>query len=344
MILFNKINITKSKKVILPSIQVKDLKPIANLLYPQNLIVPLFLISVIAQITDNLKNILSPKEVQQLYSIKLYAKVLSNGANSLSLSVVQSISKTLGPELEVLSILNVQERIDFLRSLQKKLLTEKSSVGIVSNSQKLYDPVSLFKHRKGLAMQARSIMIATPIFDTHSVVMGIPIGNITLDIVLQSSRLLWVSLGLYEEDFDFLLRKESINCAKSLSSVNYFEDVDNNYDAIKLLVYSELKNVIGFKERLKFLDDQVILRGEDNLTLLEREVGFIDRLLPELPKEFFVSDYNLGDVILRASADQRRDYNVKLDNIFKRSGKFYNEKDVNFSVLKKFKIKKDLGY
>ena len=166
-------------------------------------------------------------------------------------------------------------------------------------------------------MQARSIMIATPLFDTYSIVMGIPVGNISLDIILQSSKLIWVSLGLYEEDFDFLLRKESINISK-----DFFFDIKNNIDALKLLVYSELRAVLGFTGRLKFLDDQVILRGEDNLTLLERELGFVDRLFPQLPKEFFVSDSLLGDVILRASVDQRRNSNSKLENIFKRSGKF----------------------
>jgi hypothetical protein len=338
MILFNKISITKFKKVVLPSIQVKDLKPIANLLYPQNIIVPLFFISVLAQITDNLKSILSSKEVQQLHSVKLYAKVISNGTNSLSLSAVQAISKTLGPELEILSILNVQERINFLRSLQKKLIVDKTYSSILVNSQKFCDPILLSKHRKGLAMQARSIMIATPLFDTYSIVMGISIGTINLDIILQSSKLIWISLGLLEEDFDFLLRKESLNISK-----DFCFDIKNNIDALKLLVYSELRAVLGFTGRLKFSDDQVILRGEDNLTLLEKELGFVDRLLPQLPKEFFVSDSLLGDVILRASVDQRRNSNSKLENIFKRSGRSIR-KNQNRYDLKEFKIHTNFIY
>lgn len=73
-----------------------------------------------------MKGILNSRDVQKLSSVKFYSKVVSFGSSFLSLSVVNSLSKTLGPELEFLSSLNNLERFYFLNSLKDRLIKEKS--------------------------------------------------------------------------------------------------------------------------------------------------------------------------------------------------------------------------
>jgi hypothetical protein len=59
-------SVSRSKKVVFPGINMKDLKSVASLLSPKELIVPLLLISILAQISDNLKGLLNYKDIQKL--------------------------------------------------------------------------------------------------------------------------------------------------------------------------------------------------------------------------------------------------------------------------------------
>jgi hypothetical protein len=340
MILFNKFNVIKSKKVVLPGIRSKDLKPVATLLSPTNLVIPMILISIIGQITDDLKTVLNPKDIQKLSSVRLYFKLLSSGKSTLGLSIINSISKTLGPELETLSILNVRERINFLKLLQKKVISTKSPARITSKPHIISDPNELMKHRKGLALQCRSFLIATPIFAPHSLVLGIPISQVTIDFVVDSSKDYWKLLGLNEEEFDFLLKKEAFSCFKKFSLENFFVQPNNFNQAIRILFYSELKELTNFEGRLIFPDDLAILHGKNNLTLIENELTFLERLIPNLPENVFVQDSKLKDLIIRAAIDQRKAQSLKLNNIFKRTGKKKINGKINGNLLKNINIKK----
>lgn len=333
-------HISNSKKIIIPGIQARELKPIASLLFPHYLIIPMFLMSILAQLMDNLKGVLSSKDVHQLSSVKSYSKVILKGRSSVLLSVTQSIAKTLGSELETLSVLNISERLNFLRSLQEKILLDKNFGKISSNSRFFSDSSDLSKHRKGLSMQCRSIMITSPIFSPYSITLGIPISQIDICSILDSAKLLWSFLGLEDEEFDFLLRKEALTSYRKYSS--HYESIPeptNNIESVKWLVYFELKSILGFKDFLVFENDSVVLRSEDNLTLLERELSFISRHLPNLPDNFFISDKDLSDVLIRAAVDQRRKEKEKIDNVFKRIGNFNVIEKGKYDMLKKSRLK-----
>lgn len=321
------LNVSKTKKVLIPGIQVKDLKPMSSLISPRFLIVPLVFISLISQISDNLKNVLSPREVQQIFSVRFYTKILASGCSSINLSVIYAISKTLGPELETLSVLSVSERLQFLKDLQKKIILDKSVGKVISKPQLLYSPIELMKHRIGLSLQTRSIMIASSIFTPSSVVMGMAVSNINLQNILNSAKIFWSLLSLEDEEFDFLLRKEASSCFKNFSNdLEYFKEPSNNIESLRILVFSECKSIFNISNALSFSEDQVIIQGENNLTSLEMELGFIERSVIELPDDVFIQDSQLGDVILRASLDQRRRHKIEVDNSFKKSSTFVYKK------------------
>lgn len=336
------LNISKTKKVLIPGIKIKDLKPTSSLISPRFLIVPLVFVSLISQISDNLKNVLSPREVQQLFSVRFYTKMLSFGCSSMNLSVIYAISKTLGPDLEILSVLSVSERLQFLKDLQKKIILDKSVGKVISKPQLLYSPRDLMKHRNGLSLQTRSIMIASSIFTPNSVVMGITVSSINLQNILDSAKIFWSLLSLEDEEFDFLLRKEASSSSKNFfNNLEYFKEPSNNIEAIKILVFSECKSILHTENALCFSEDQVIIQGENNLTSLEKELGFIERSVLELPDDIFIQDSQLGDVILRASLDQRRRHKIEVDSIFRKSTTFaYKKKNkLHLEVLNKFNNK-----
>lgn len=337
----SKINFTRSKRIILPGIKSRDIKPLASLLSPQNIVVPMTILCMISQISGNLKGSLFPKEIQQISSIKLYSKILTLGSNTLALSSVYSLSKTLGLELEILSLLNVNERLKFLRELQKRLIQQKGPGIISNNNERLSDPVLLSKHRKGIAMQCRSVLIGTSLFSPHETTVGIAIENISLKDIIDSSKIFWLLLGLNEEEFDFLLRKESLNCLKKLSKDNLNFEVQSISDCLKILVFYEIRNLLNFKDKIQFDYDQVILRGDANLTLLEKELGFINRSLIEFPgKVTELKYFNLEDNIIRAAIDQRKNEIIKLENIYRKVGVEPTKTNSDIGYLSKIQLKK----
>ena len=92
---------------------------------------------------------------------------------TVSLSTIYSISKTLGPELEILSNLNITERFHFLYLLKKSIINENVIGRITSKSKIFNDPFELLRYRKGVSLQSRSLMLATSLFLPHSIVMGL---------------------------------------------------------------------------------------------------------------------------------------------------------------------------
>lgn len=332
--------INKSRKVLLPGIQFKDLKPISSLIHPSNIIMPLLLISILAQISDNLKGILGPKDIQRLSSVKFYSKILYSGFNSVALSAIFSLSKTLGPEVETLSALTVSERLNFLRALQKKIIFSKSQSKIISNFHTLYNPNELIKHRKGLATQFRSTLVANSLFAAHSIVLGMNIANVNLYSVVESAKLLWFNLGLDVEEFDFLLRKQSLNSLKKLEFDNF--DINNDSDCLKILALSEFMNYSKSKKFLIFDEDMIVLKAEKNLTLLEKELGFVERVVPELPKDSYISDDLLKDNLIRAAFEQKKTHKLLTNNISDHSN-ISGNKTKYYSNLRNTPIRKSFN-
>lgn len=332
----------KSKKIILPGIRIKDLKPVSHLLSPVNLIIPMLVICILGQIVDDLKSILNSRDIQQISSVRLYLKLLSSGKSAVTLSVVNSISKTLGPELETLSILNARERLKFLHALKKKIIFEKSAARITAKPHILSDHVELMKHRKGLALQCRSLLVAAPIFSPHLLVSGIQISQVTLDFVINSCKSYWMLLGLSGNEFEFLLKKEALNCFNKLSLNKFFEEPNDFHLSIVILLYAELKELTNCDGNLNFLDDGIILSTLNNLTLIEAELKFLNRNIPHFPESIVIPDSNLNDIIIRTAVDQRKVQNLKLNNIFKHIDKNNLSTRSTINILKNINIKRTL--
>lgn len=216
-----------------------------------------------------------------------------------------------------------------------KIISEKGPSKISYKSNIFFDSFDLSKHRRGLALQFRSTLIATPIFSPHNIVLGLPINQIDLSIILDSCRLIWLTLGLELDEFEFLLRKESLILFNGLNKVDNscpFPSAPKDiYESLRLLIYFEIKNFV--ENDLVFCDDLVVLKGDSNLTLLERELGLFQRPVPDIPLEFFVSDYQLKDVLVRAAVDQRKNHNLKMQNVFKRVGKNPNKHKNNLEFV-----------
>ena len=274
----------------------------------------MYFICLLSQLSQNLKGVLSPNEIQKLQSIRLYSKVISTGSSAIELSVTSALSKTLGPELESLSNLNLYERFNYLRSLKAKVMAEKFVGSLSSKSKILFDPFEMNKYRKSLSLQTRSIMVATSLFLPHTFVVGIPISLVNINFILESCKFLWDFWGLDVSEFEFSLQKEA---AVYSNNSNLIDPSMNILDAVKILVFSELKGVVFFSKELDFTDDLIALKSENNLTLLESDLGFIKRNFPKLPAEFFISDFNLKDDLLRQSLDQRKLDCFRVTNFYK---------------------------
>ncbi len=305
------IYISKFARVILPNVQAKSLKPLSSLISPRNILIPMLIVSILSQITDNLKHVLNLKEIQNLSSVKLYMKVISSGISSVSLSALLSLSKTLGPELETLSLLNPTERLFFLRKLQKKIINDKGPGKIIFRAYNNSDILDLAKHRKGLSMQYRSLMISTSIFLSQSIVSGSSVGQITLESIIYSSKLFWVSLGLEEDDFEFLVKKEAWILYNSKNFPFSVKEPKTVIDSIVILFFSELQAIFSFKDDLIFSEDFVVFKNKENITLLEKELGFIVRLVPLFYDNFEVSTSQFYDSLIRMSLDQRKNQSQK---------------------------------
>jgi hypothetical protein len=230
-----------------------------------------------------------------------------------------------------------------LRFSLKKIIVEKSPARITTKPHIISDNVELMKHRKGLALQCRSLLVATPIFAPHLIVSGIQISQVNLDFVINSCKSYWLLLGLNGNEFEFLLKKEALNCFKKLSLNKFFEEPNDFHFSVIILLYSELKELTEFEGVLNFLDDLIVLNSLNNLTLIESELKFLNRIMPFFPESIVIPDSNLNDLIIRTAVDQRKIQNLKLNNIFSRidKNKFSNKATIN--ILKNINIKKTLS-
>lgn len=306
----NYLLLVSDRKILLPGLDISELKAINKLFLPSYLLVPMFFCCLIAQVSDNLKGVLNIKEIQQLYSVRVYTKILCSGNSSVTISYLHSIIKTLGYELETLSVLPVRQRLKFLSSLLETLLENKGISRINTNFRLLSNPTNLIQHRRGLALQLRSLFASVPLFSSHSITVGLTVSEINLSSILNSCKDIWFNLSLENEEFDFLLRKEAL--AKiNLSNYNnsFFFTSKSQIDYLKVLLYFELKSFFDFPDIIDFSNDNVILKNHLNLTSLELELGFIQRNLPEFPEEFVISSSDYQDTIIRTSLQQRKSFN-----------------------------------
>nr|YP_009538683.1 maturase [Phacus pleuronectes]AYQ93677.1 maturase [Phacus pleuronectes] len=304
---FKEVSIFKSKKLLLPGINLKELKCLSSLFQPAHFFVPLIFVSLIAQIVDNLKNVLSVRDIQQLSSIKLYAKLISSDEIVISFSILRAISKTLGSELEIISVLNNKERLFFIKEMENKIANSFSSGKIYSNKIFLFDPILLLKHRLGIALQFRNSFLSTALFRPNSLVVGLSLKEINLQIVLESAKLMWLAFNLKIEEFYFLLYKQALSSFKKYLITKVFDKPKTSIESFKVIIFCRLRTHIFFSRQLVFYEDQVVFRSVDNLVILERELEFIKRPFFDYQRDFFFSNSTITsqDLILKNAIEQR---------------------------------------
>lgn len=302
------------KRIILPFFASKEIKPVSFLLSPKDLVLCMTLSILLAQLADGLKGLYSLVDIQRINSVKVYSKLISTGFSSRSLSSIYAISKTLGPDLESLSLLSSNERIHFIRSLHSNLIYNQLSWHLSDFSSVYTDPLQLFSYRKGLALQCRSVFAATPVFLPYSLVLGAPVSNVDLKLIIDSARFLWCYSGLDELEFDFILHKEAlkfyVNEKNSFIRTRYAIPV-TLYDSAKILVFSEFFNTFSLTTNVIFNKDFFILKSPDNLTWLERDLGFFTRSCPRALNEIYISDIDMSDDMIKSAVEQRKLYRLR---------------------------------
>lgn len=298
------------KRIIIPGLAISEFKPVSKLCFPSYFLIPMFFCCLVAQISDNLKGVLSIREIQQLFSVKIYSKVICLSKSSMCLTYLQSIVKTLGYELEILSVLSISQRVDFLNSLLKALLEYKGGCKISKHSYLLSNPFNLMQHRKALGLQSRSLLVSVALFSSHSIVIGLNIKDISLKTILDCCKDLWLNLSLEEEEFDYLLRKEAMRKFNEDNiTLPFFSKLEGQLDYFRVLLYFELKSFLNFTDIINFSADEVVLRNNSNLTNLELELGFVKRDLPQFTKEVFVLPFDCKDDIVKTAYNQRKSFN-----------------------------------
>lgn len=313
------LNIINTKKVIIPGVNIKEMAPLAAFVSPKDLIVTISLISILSQISETFRYKLELKEIQNIPSVKFYSKIINNCTSTISLSTTFSIAKSLGPELEILSSLNTSERYQFIYLLKKSIINEKISGRISSKSRIFQDPFELLRYRKGLSMQTRSIMLATAIFLPNSITIGLPINQINIELILESAYKIWAYWGFSYEEFDFLLRKEAMYNFNSLKKKNHQITPNTIKDSVRIVFLSTLKEIASFEDKIEFSEDNVLFKTNENLTLLEKDFGFINRTMPDIPENFSNFDYNLEDKLIRVAFNQRKNLNYNTKNFIRSS-------------------------
>lgn len=310
-----------SKRVLFPNMVSKEIKPLAFLLSPSDLIVSLCLIVLLAQVSDSLKGFLSSKDVQKLSSVKLYSKLLCVGKSSISVSFVYAIAKTLGRDLDTLSVLSLSERISFLRSVHLNLIHHRLENNNYSynNNSVFSDPFELLVYRRDLALQCRSVFCATPVFLPHSLVIGVPIKNVDLSLILESCKFLWESWGLDGSEFDFRLRKDAMKLFMNNKNFIPFSEPLNIFDCCKVILFSEFPRHLASSGKVLLEKDSIFLSNNENLTLLEKELGFFYRKFPNVSSDLLLNDdnndnLNLVDDVLRLAIQQKKSSDFRFRN------------------------------
>lgn len=266
----------KSRKVFLPLINLNKLKPVSSLLTPKDLIIPMVLVSILAQIIDNSKYIFTVKEIQKLPSVKFYSKMIMFGNSSVSLSIIYAISNTLSSEIEILSNLSSLERFSFLSALKDSLFLEQKTLNQFYNCYN--SSVDLLRLRKNFSLQFRSALLSSSLLYPGSLVVGLPISEIDLKLILESCKIIWCSLGLIEEDFNFMLIKE---CFTSINFPTILLDNISEIECVKMLCALEFNIVRNFIDFLVFEKDFFVLNSSSNLVKVEEDLGFLRRSYSE---------------------------------------------------------------
>lgn len=143
--------------------------------------------------------------------------------------------------------------------------------------------------------------------------------------IYESSLFFWLLISLEFEEFFFLFQKDAFFFLSKLFPffVNFCFNFFLFDDLLRILIFFEIKCLFFVSNQIVFSSDNVFLKNTNNLTLLEKELGFIRRLAPVIPSDYLFSEFCFYDSILKASLFQRKLYKEKLINVFYKIRKFY---------------------
>lgn len=284
---------SKSKKVLLVGLTAKSLKGVAALVEPQHLVIPMIITSIIAQIANNKKET-SPKDIQQMESIRTYSRALSNGDSRIT-SANHALANTLLPEITILQTLSPEERKSHLLKVREGIATTKGPAKVDTTTLFKKDTDKLAAHRRGLALQCRSKMQAMPIYNKTQLTIGLSIKDIDLETIIESAKELWSNIGRDPDEFDCILMDAAPD-AKIIS------------DAVTYLMKKNLEPFLETNDEGKLVhgSDIIVLKGDDNLTPIERKLGFLSREVPNLLEVTEIPSDITMDPMLEAAIDQQK--------------------------------------
>lgn len=299
----------KTVKILLPGIMAKALKNVGIVIQPHMLVTPMVITGVMAQIADNLKGACTPKEVQQLESMKTYSKALGVG-DSRQLCATHAVANTLGPELSTLATLTPEGRVQHLEALVETTCNEKGPAKVKTSALVSKDQAELATHRRGLALQSRSFMQSIPIFNKTQMTIGVAIKDLNLATIIESARQLWLNIGGDADAFEPKLI-ESSGGAQTVT------------EAVIRIVQENLQmlGVVNTDDILVHSGDILVLKGEDNITPIERDLGFIRRSEPSILDPVEVPQDVQVDPILKAAMEQNNQLVTAVTNSLQKSGK-----------------------
>nr|YP_009032709.1 maturase [Euglenaformis proxima]AGL11975.1 maturase [Euglenaformis proxima] len=288
-------------------IRIKDLRSLGKLFLPSNFLVSMSVYVLLLQISKCAKG-----RLKNTYSIKAYKKVLLTGFSSFSFSCIHSLSRTLSNEFITLSFLKPSERIEFLVFLKNELISTKISADntFMGPFNNLSNDVWLISYRKNVARHLRNVFVSSSTFLT----LGLPVEHVDLVYILKMGKLFYKMLGLSDKEFDFLLFKEAFFSYNKYDSCKRFFKPKTSQECLRILLFLELKNILGFETDLYFNDE--VFHTLSNLTQLEYNLGFIKRFVLEFPKrpKYFEGAFN--DLLIKTALTQRKLYNKKFHFFF----------------------------
>lgn len=135
-----------------------------------------------------------------------------------------------------------------------------------------------------------------------------------MNFILLSCKNLWDFWGLDVNEFDFLLQKQAL---LRYHNFTFFEEPNNILDSVKVLLWSEINDVLPMGRKLVSFDsDLIVLRSHNNLTVLEENLGFLERPFPVPLNDSFVSNFALKDDLVRSAWNQRKIEHSKFKNVY----------------------------
>jgi hypothetical protein len=233
----------KAKHIFIPSVTIADLKFTYELLKEQftSLFHIIFLLAWRCQLTTTFLQLnLSYAEIQQLDSAKVNSRLIYSLGKPLAAAI--AVTRTLGFEASTLKSKDEEGQISYLREIVRDLINSDSPPGVRIYRVNQLNAETINLHRHGIMASLIGSWQSKPIFETSSVISGIPAGTITPSDTIEISIAL---SDLIQKDADTWNYKEINTDSVIQDIVNKLENKTFN-DGI----YISSSNILPMEEGL----------------------------------------------------------------------------------------------